>query len=338
MNINDYDYTLSANFIAQEPVSPRDHCRLMLLDRKNGEISHNHFYNILDYLRPDDVLVFNNSKVIPARIRFQSGHKIFEIFLTKKVNKTDWYCIGKPGKALSVNSTFKINSNLNAKVIEVLTDGQRVIRFQAEGDLDSILADAGEAPFPPYIKETKASFSDYQTVYAREDGSVAAPTAGLHFTEELLTKIRSRGIQTLFVTLHVGLGTFLPVKTENIEKHLMHSEFFSIDQKTAEALNKAKVEGRRLIAVGTTAIRVLESNFDPEKGFTAKTGETSIYIYPGYKWKCVDGLITNFHLPKSTLLLLISSFAGKDFVRKAYQTAVNEKYRFYSFGDAMFIQ
>lgn len=338
MEISDFDYYLPQELIASIPFEPRDACKLMCLDRADGTINHKHFYDLAGFLKKGDVLVFNDSKVIPARILFKHANKNCEIFLTTKVGADEWLAIGKPGKVLQPGNEFKLSDNLSATVVEILPDGQRLIRFSLAGEmLDKALIKIGLPPFPPYIKNTKAKMEDYQTIYAANDGSVAAPTAGLHFTDSLFSKLKAQGVQLEFVTLHVGLGTFLPVKSQKVEDHLMHKEVYSLDQQVAERLNKAKAEGRRLIAVGTTAVRVLESSFT-ENGFRAGMGETDIYIYPGYKWKCVDAMITNFHLPKSTLLLLVASFAGKEFMEKAYQEAIKQHYRFYSFGDAMFIE
>lgn len=324
--------------IAQNPVSPRDACNLMVLNREQGVISHSVFSKLGNYLAKGDVLVFNDSKVIPARIIFAYESKEVEIFLTRKLTDQRWLAIGKPGKILHKGAVFDVGEDLKVNITEVLDDGQRVLEFSGDmTSFDEKLQKIGRAPLPPYIKNSSADFSDYQTVYAREEGSVAAPTAGLHFTERLLAELKQKGVQLLFVTLHVGLGTFLPIKSENVEDHVMHSEFFSISSKTAEILNEAKKSGRRIIAVGTTSVRVLESNFALKKSFSAGLGETSIYIYPGYEWECVDGLITNFHLPKSTLLLLTCSFGGTDLVLKAYSEAIKKGYRFYSFGDAMLI-
>ena len=260
------------------------------------------------------------------------------MLLIRKTGFSEWICIGKPGKRLIEQKNFSINDDLSFEVIRKEASGEMLIRFNSKaGNLDEELKLAGAPPFPPYIKNTKAGFDDYQTVYAKDEGSVAAPTAGLHFTDRLLDELREKGVQILFVTLHVGLGTFLPIKTPIVEDHKMHSEVFSLDEKTANLLNMAVKEGKRLVAVGTTSVRVLESAYDQINGFRPGFGETDIFIYPGYKWKCVGGLITNFHLPKSSLLLLVSSFGGKDRILEAYSEAIRLKYRFYSFGDAMLI-
>jgi S-adenosylmethionine:tRNA ribosyltransferase-isomerase len=343
MRISDFDYVLPPELIANEPANPRDACRLMVINKsdinkKGVGFEHRVFNELPDLLREGDILVFNDSKVIPARINFLHNGKKVEIFLIKKIEKTMWLVIGKPGKLLKKDAKFEINKRLSSTVIQVNDDGQRLVEFSADGDFDEILKEAGSTPLPPYIKNSTASFEDYQTIYAKKQGSIAAPTAGLHFTEKLFEKLRNKGVGLEFVTLHVGLGTFLPVKTDNPEDHKMHSEYFSFDKETADRLNEAKKAGRRIIAVGTTSVRVLESSYDTKTGFKSGFGETAIFIYPGYEWKCVDGLITNFHLPKSTLLLLTCSFGGKDLILKAYSEAVKKKYRFYSFGDAMFIE
>ncbi len=324
--------------IAQKPATPRDSCKLMVLDRTKRQIEHKHFYDILEFLNSGDVLVFNNSKVIPARILFKHGERTLEIFLIRQKDNQRWFVLAKPGKVLKQGAEFKINENLSFVVEDILEDGQRLVAFSlSDADLESELFKIGLPPFPPYIKNPQASFADYQTVYADKHGSVAAPTAGLHFTEDLLAKLKNKGVQLEFVTLHVGLGTFLPIKVPKIEEHKMHEEFFEIDPETAGRLFKAHQEGRRIMAVGTTSIRVLESAFDQKNGFATGLQKTNIFIYPGYEWKCVGGMITNFHLPQSSLLLLVSSFAGKDFTLDAYNEAIKRKYRFYSFGDAMIV-
>lgn len=328
MFTKDFDYNLPAELIANKPVSPRDRSRLMLLDRAGGSISHYHFCDLPNLLRPSDILVFNESKVIPARILFGK----YEILLLRELQFNVWEAMVKPGKAFKTGSEFSINSSLGADVLCVKDSGIRILEFHGKLDLDKI----GVPPFPPYIKNSPAKMADYQTIYAREKGSVAAPTAGLHFTENIFDALRGKSIGAEFLTLHVGLGTFQPVKTEKIEDHKMHSELFSLSSRVAERLNEAKARGQRIIAVGTTSVRVLESCVWNGK-LRPKTGETDIFIYPGYKFKFVDGMITNFHLPKSTLMMLVSAFAGKKFVFRAYDEAVREKYRFYSFGDAMLI-
>lgn len=344
MRIDDFDFHLPEKLIAQFPASPRDACKLLVIDRKAESLSDKHFFDLKSLLKPDDVLVFNDSKVIPARLvvhpEGQADRKL-EVFLLRQAaedSDNEWFCIGKPGKALKVGKKFHLSDALNLEVLEVFADGQRRIRFSLNGKaLREELDRFGLPPFPPYIRNPKASFDDYQTVYAKPEGSVAAPTAGLHFTSKLLHQLKALGVQCEFVTLHVGLGTFQPVKVAQVEQHLMHEESYYLSPQTAKRLQQAHRHGRRIIAVGTTSVRVLESTFKPKFGFIPGFGETSIYIYPGFQWKVVKGLITNFHLPKSTLLLLVSSFASKKLMQKAYNHAIHHYYRFYSFGDAMFI-
>lgn len=338
MNVQDFDYVLPDDLIASEPASPRDSCRLMVLDRSSELIHHERFYDLPQELRAGDVLVFNNSKVIPARLLLQHDNREVEVFLTRRLNSTDWLALVRPGKLFQVGSCFVVGDGLELVVEEIRLDGQRVVRFSDGGDFQKeVLYRLGQAPFPPYIQKTSATFEDYQTIYAEEEGSVAAPTAGLHFTEKIFGELRKKGVQLEFVRLDVGIGTFRPLKTDVVEDHIMHEERYFLEQKTAERLTRARNEGRRIIAVGTTSVRVLEDSFDPGAGFVPGERETDIFIYPGYEWKCTDGLITNFHLPKSSLLLLVSAFAGKDFVSRAYAKAIEQRYRFYSFGDAMFI-
>lgn len=338
MRTESFDYVLPEELIAREPVSPRDACRLMVLDRHKKSIEDHIFHEIIDVLRPGDVLVFNDSRVIPARLLIRYNNRLIEVFLTKRLNELEWLALVRPGRIFKPGTELKVSDELSFTVEEIQDDGQRLLRF-SEGDplQHKVLRHIGAPPYPPYIKETKASFDDYQTVYARDEGSVAAPTAGLHFTERLLDDLHGRGVQLEFVTLHVGLGTFLPLKADKVEDHFMHSESYSLGKGAADRLNTAHKEKRRIIAVGTTAVRVLEDSFEISQGFQAGERETNIFIYPGYEWKCVDGLITNFHLPKSSLLLLTCSFGGTDFVLDAYKKAVENSYRFYSFGDAMFI-
>ncbi len=338
MKTADFSFHLPEDLIAQQPADPRDACRLMVLDRNQQKISHQHFYDLPLFLKPGDVLVMNNSSVIPARLLFQLDTKDVELFLLRKTEPGTWLAIGKPGKVLRPGMTMFIAPDFSFEVLEILPDGQRKVRFHGEDQfVDAQIEKYGRTPLPPYIKHEHSKPEDYQTVFAAKRGSVAAPTAGLHFTDRLLKEIRNKGIQTVFVTLHVGLGTFLPVKTGNVEEHTMHSEIYELPHEAASILQEAKKNGRRIVAVGTTSVRVLESSYDQQKGFVAGVGETSIYIYPGYRWKCVDALVTNFHLPQSTLLLLTCSFGGKDFILDAYREAVEQHYRFYSFGDAMFI-
>jgi S-adenosylmethionine:tRNA ribosyltransferase-isomerase len=349
MDISLFDYRLPKSFIAQEPMEPRDHSRLLILDRKSKKIEHKKFYEILDYLSNNDVLVFNNSKVVPARLY---GKKIpscgkAEILLIRPKNKEifdfiswpkQWVVIGKP--QLKQGQIIEFSQALKGEIIEEKTNGyERIICFNMEGeDLKKQILSLGQFPLPPYItKPTEKSFLKYQTIYAKKEGSIAAPTAGFHFTKDIFKKIKEKGINIQFITLHVGLGTFLSVKSQDIKKHQMHSEFFELSKDTAKILNKAKLEGKRIVAVGTTAARVLESCANENLELEAKKDWTNLFIYPGYKFKFVDSLITNFHLPKSTLLMLVSAFAGRDLILKAYEEAIEKKYRFFSFGDGMLI-
>ena len=320
---------------------PRDGCKLMVLNREKSKIDDRHFFDLTKLLRAGDVLVLNNSRVLPARLFFEFEGKKVELFLVRAIKGTEWLALGKPGKILQPGITFTIAPDFTFEVVEVLANdsgGQRRVRFNvAEEKLQSLIEKYGHTPLPPYIKNSHSTPEDYQTVYAKTSGSIAAATAGLHFTERLLADLKKLGVRIVFVTLHVGLGTFLPIKTDEVEKHQMHSEIFELTVEAANELKKARKEERKIIAAGTTSVRVLESCFDKVRGFEARIGETAIFIYPGYEWKCVDGLITNFHLPQSTLLLLTCSFGGTDFVMEAYRRAVLERYRFYSFGDAMLI-
>lgn len=338
MKLTDFSYELPKELIAQHPAEPRDHARLMLYDRKTGAVEHKHFYDLVDELRAGDVLVFNDSKVIPARLygkRVPTGGKV-EVLLLTPVGEDRWEVLVKPGKKALPGTTIEFPGGLQAEVLDRTDFGGRVVHFTYDGVFDDIIDKIGEMPLPPYIHEKMEDPNEYQTVYARERGSAAAPTAGLHFTDELLQKIRDKGVEEVFVTLHVGLGTFRPVEEENIEDHQMHSEFYSITPEAADAINRAKAEGRRIIAVGTTSIRTLESS-----GMTGKlkagSGWTNIFIYPGFTFHIVDALVTNFHLPESTLLMLISALSTREQILHAYEIAVKEKYRFFSFGDAMFI-
>ncbi|MCA9374366.1 tRNA preQ1(34) S-adenosylmethionine ribosyltransferase-isomerase QueA [Candidatus Peregrinibacteria bacterium] len=339
MNVQDFDYVLPESLIATEPASPRDSCRLMLVNRKDETLEDRRFFELVDLLREGDVLVFNNSKVLPARLLLEHKGREVEIFLTKRLSETDWLTLVRPGKLLVPGVSVRVGKDLELEIVKVEEDGQRLVRFSDGGEIQNrVLQEVGHTPLPPYIKNSRADFDDYQTVYAEDEGSVAAPTAGLHFTENLLQKLEQKGVQLEFVRLDVGIGTFRPIKTDKVEDHFMHSERYILREDVASRLNTAKKEGRRIIAVGTTSVRVLEDGFDKGAGFLAGERETNIFIYPGYEWQCVDGLITNFHLPKSSLLLLVSAFAGKDFILRAYEKAIQESYRFYSFGDAMFIE
>lgn len=332
-------YELPEELIAQTPIERRDASRLMVLDKKSGEIEHRHFYDLPAYLRPGDCMVLNDSRVIPARlfgVRPSGG--VTEVVLLRDLGDKRWECLCRPGKKMRAGSTVSFgDGELNAVVDEVQEDGNRILRFEYEGIFLEILDRLGQMPLPPYIKVQLQDKERYQTVYSREPGSAAAPTAGLHFTQELLERIRTMGVEVCFVTLHVGLGTFRPVKVENIEEHDMHSEYCTVSAETAEAINRTKAHGGRVIAVGTTSCRTLESFADENGHMEAASGWTNIFIYPGYRFKCIDALVTNFHLPGSTLVMLVSALAGRENILHAYETAVREKYRFFSFGDAMFI-
>lgn len=338
--LHDYDYHLPEELIGQEPREPRDHARLMLVDRENKKIEHKHFYDIIDYLHEGDILVRNSTKVIPARL---FGHKetggVLEILLIKRINLDTWECLLKPAKKLKLGQKLYVgqNNELIAELIEIKDDGNRVLKFTYEGAFEEVLDKLGNMPLPPYIVETLKEKERYQTVYAQRGESVAAPTAGLHFTKELLDRIEKKGIKIVDIFLEVGLGTFRPVQTEDVLDHKMHEEVFEIPQEAADIINKAKAEGRRIISVGTTSTRALESSVDENGKVIAQKSSTEIFIYPGYKFKIVDALITNFHLPKSTLLMLVSAFSNREFMLDVYGIAVAEKYHFFSFGDAMFI-
>lgn len=339
MKTHDFWYDLPEELIAQTPLQQRDTSRLMALDRKTGEISHRHFYDILDYLQPGDCLVMNDSRVLPARLL---GHRptggAVELLLLRDLGDKRWECLAKPGKKLQAGQEVVFgNGELTATVCTVQEDGNRVVEFHYEGIFLEVLERLGKMPLPPYIKAELQDQERYQTVYSREVGSAAAPTAGLHFTNELLDKIRAKGVKTAFVTLHVGLGTFRPVKADEITEHHMHEELCMISQDTAAVLNETKRNGGRVICVGTTSCRTLESLVNDDGSFEAKSRWTDIFIYPGYTFKAMDGLITNFHLPESTLVMLVSAFAGREHVLGAYKDAVRQRYRFFSFGDAMFI-
>ena len=341
MKTSDFYYDLPEELIAQTPIEPRDNSRLLVFNKDTGELSHKHFYNVFDYLKAGDCLVLNNTRVIPARLygfREDSGRNI-EFLLLNRLSTNRWETIVKPGKKLKPGHRVVFgNGELIANVVETLDNGGRIVEFEYEGLFENVLDKLGEMPLPHYITEKLKDRERYQTVYAKYDGSAAAPTAGLHFTNELLAEIEEMGVKVAYITLHVGLGTFRPVKVDNIEEHNMHSEWYSIPPETAEIVNKTKTEGGRVIAVGTTSCRTLESATDENGILPAKSDSTSIFIYPGYKFKMIDALITNFHLPKSTLIMLVSALAGYDLTMDAYRQAVEEKYRFFSFGDAMFIE
>ena len=340
---HDFYYDLPEELIAQFPSEERDLCRLMVLDRSTGEVSHHVFRDIIEYLRPEDMLVVNSSKVIPARligITDKTGSPM-ELLLLRALESGEWETLVRPGKRAKVGASFSFGDILHATVTSIVEGGNRTVKFEYDKEkytsIYEVLDIVGNMPLPPYITKKLENKSDYQTVYAREEGSAAAPTAGLHFTEELLERIKAKGVGYGEVTLHVGLGTFRPVKVESIEEHLMHGEYFHIDDEVAKEINERRARGGRIIAVGTTSARVLESVSTPDGIVHPISGETSIFIYPGYKFKAVDALITNFHLPESTLIMLVSALAGKDNVMNAYKQAVEDKYRFFSFGDAMLI-
>lgn len=338
MKTSDFSYDLPSELIAQHPAQKRDQSRLMLLNKKTGEINHKKFYNIIDYLNNGDVLVLNDTRVMPARIFGHRSEKDESIEILLLNHKGDtWETLAKPGKKLKIGTEIIFSDELKAEVVDISEDGSRFLKFIYSGIFEEILDRLGEMPLPPYIQEKLEDKERYQTVYSKEIGSAAAPTAGLHFTKELLKKIEEKGIEICFITLHVGLGTFRPVKVEDVTKHKMHSEFYIIRDDVAQKINKAKDEGRRIVAVGTTSIRTLESAADDKGYVKAKSGWTDIFIYPPYKFKCVDALITNFHLPESTLIMLVSSLSTREIILNAYNVAVKEKYRFFSFGDAMFI-
>lgn len=339
MKTSDFFYELPEELIAQTPAEPRDSSRLLIYDRKNKTITHKHFYDIVDYLHAGDVLVINNTKVLPVRLygnKEKTNGKI-EFLLLKRIDLKTWQVILKPGRIAKPGSKFHFGDRLSATVKDIIDGGMRVVEFEYDGVFEDILNDIGEMPLPHYIKKQIENKERYNTVYAEFNGSAAAPTAGLHFTKELMQKLRDKGVIFTEVLLHVGLGTFRPVKAEDITEHKMHSEYYEISADAAEEINRANREGRRVIAVGTTSVRVLETCADADGMFKAGFGETDIFIYPGYKFKAVDGLITNFHLPESTLIMLVSAFMGREEALEMYKTAVKEKYRFFSFGDSTFI-
>ena len=340
MDVKDFYYDLPQELIAQDPLEDRSSSRLMVLDKITGEVEHRHFKDITEYLRPGDCLVINNTKVIPARlygVKEGTEAKI-EILLLKRKENDIWETLVKPGKKCKIGTKIVFGEGiLTGEVVDIVEEGNRLIQFHYEGIFEEILDRVGQMPLPPYITHQLQDKNRYLTVYAKYDGSAAAPTAGLHFTPELLQQVRDMGVEIAEVTLHVGLGTFRPVKETDVLKHHMHSEFYKIEQSEADKINKAKKEGHRVIAVGTTSTRTLESAADENGFLTEKSGWTEIFIYPGYQFKVIDALITNFHLPESTLVMLVSALAGREHVLAAYETAVEEKYRFFSFGDAMFI-
>ena len=341
LKTSDFYYDLPQELIAQTPLERRDTSRLMVLDPQTQKIEHRHFFDLIDYLEPGDCLVMNDSRVLPARLlgkRIPTGGAVEVLLLTDKGNKT-WECLVKPGRKLHEGARISFGDGiLTAEVTEVLESGNRLVRFEYEGIFLELLEQLGKMPLPPYIKEELEDGERYQTVYSRVTGSAAAPTAGLHFTKELLERIAAKGVNLAYITLHVGLGTFRPVKVDDVTQHHMHSEFCMISAETAELLNKTRKAGKRIVCVGTTSCRTLESLADENGVFTERSAWTDIFIYPGYKFRAMDALVTNFHLPESTLIMLVSAFAGYDFIMRAYREAVQERYRFFSFGDAMFIQ
>ena len=341
MNVKDYDYDLPEELIAQDPLEDRSSSRLMVLDRQTGDVEHRHFTDILEYLHPGDCLVINNTKVIPARlfgVKEDTQAKI-EVLLLKRKGNDIWETLVKPGKKAKPGTKLVFGDGLlTAEVVDVVEEGNRLIQFHYDGIFEEILDQLGQMPLPPYITHQLKDKNRYQTVYAKYDGSAAAPTAGLHFTKELLQKVKDMGVDIAEVTLHVGLGTFRPVKAENVLDHHMHSEFYMVSQEAADKINRAKESGHRVIAVGTTSTRTLEAAADENGRLHETSGWTEIFIYPGYQFKVIDALITNFHLPQSTLVMLVSALAGREHVLHAYEIAVKERYRFFSFGDAMLIQ
>jgi len=340
MNINDYNYELPEKYIAQTPIKNRSESKLMILNKENGNIEHKKFYDILDFLNKDDVLVLNNTKVLPARlfgVKEETGAKI-EILLLKNIENDKWECLAKPAKRLHIGTKLTFNDELTAEVIDKLEDGLVILNFIYRGIFIEIIEKIGLMPLPPYIHETLEEQNRYQTVYAKHLGSAAAPTAGLHFTEELLEKLKHKGVIICYVTLHVGLGTFRPVEVDNIKEHHMHSEYYEMTEDVANILNNAKKNNQKIYSVGTTSTRVLETVMNKYNKFQECNGNTDIFIYPGYNFLAIDGLITNFHLPKSTLLMLVSALSKREFILNAYEEAKLNDYRFFSFGDAMFIK
>jgi S-adenosylmethionine:tRNA ribosyltransferase-isomerase len=340
MKASDFYFDLPEELIAQVPLEERDSSRLMVLERNSGEIQHRIFHDVLDYFNEGDTLVLNNTRVLPARLigeKEDSKGKI-EFLLLKRIDNDRWECLAKPGKRAKIGTKFTFgDGKLTAVVKDIAEEGNRIIEFSYDGIFEQVLDELGQMPLPPYIHEKLEDKERYQTVYSKEKGSAAAPTAGLHFTKELLEEIKRRGVNVVYLTLHVGLGTFRPVKVEDVENHNMHSEFYQLSKESAEIINNTKKAGKRVIAVGTTSTRTLETIADSEGVLKESSGWTDIFIYPGYKYKVVDALITNFHLPESTLIMLVSALAGKENILNAYNIAVKEGYRFFSFGDAMFI-
>lgn len=341
MKTSDFDFYLPEELIAQHPLEKRDYSKLMVLDKETGKIEHKHFYNVIEYLNQGDTLVLNNTRVMPARLigeKAESGGKI-EFLLLKRIEGDKWECLAKPGKRAKIGTEFVFGKGkLKCKVVDIVEEGNRIIEFSYDGIFEQVLDELGEMPLPPYITERLDDRERYQTVYSKEQGSAAAPTAGLHFTKELLEEVKKKGVNIAYVTLHVGLGTFRPVKVDDVNEHVMHSEFYHLEEEDAKIINDTKKRGNKIISVGTTSTRTLETIGD-ENGFVkAQSGWTNIFIYPGYEFKVVDKLITNFHLPESTLIMLVSALSGKEKVMNAYNEAVKERYRFFSFGDSMIIK
>ena len=340
MKTDDFDFYLPEELIAQTPLDKRDSSKMLVLDKNTGKITHSHFNNIIDYLDENDVLVLNDTKVIPARLygtKIDTG-AVIEVLMLKDLGNNTWECLTKPAKRIKIGTIVKFSDKLSAKCISVKEEGIREFELIYDGILYEILDELGEMPLPPYIHEKLKDKDRYQTVYAKNIGSAAAPTAGLHFTKDLLKRIEKKGVKVLYVTLHVGLGTFRPVSVDDVTKHKMHSEFYQMSKEVAQELNNAKKEGKRIISVGTTSTRTLETIMGLYGEFKECCGNTEIFIYPGYEFKAIDSLITNFHLPKSTLIMLVSALAGKENIMNAYKEAVDNKYRFFSFGDSMFIK
>ncbi|MBE5899911.1 MAG: tRNA preQ1(34) S-adenosylmethionine ribosyltransferase-isomerase QueA [Lachnospiraceae bacterium] len=340
MNVSDFNYELPKELIAQDPLEKRSESRLMVLDKETGDVTHKHFYDIIEYINEGDCLVINNTRVIPARLygSKEGTDATIEILLLKRIDADTWECLTKPGKKARVGARINFGDGiLVGEIIDIVEEGNRLIRFEYDGIFEEILDKLGEMPLPPYITHKLQDKNRYQTVYAKYDGSAAAPTAGLHFTPELMEELRDKGIRIAEVTLHVGLGTFRPVKVENVLEHHMHSEYYEINEEACDIINSTKESGGKVISVGTTSTRTIESAADENGYLTPKKGNTDIFIYPGYDFKVIDSLITNFHLPESTLIMLVSALAGRENVLSAYEEAVKEKYRFFSFGDAMLI-
>lgn len=339
MKTEDFNYLLPEEMIAQFPLKDRDYSKLLVLDKKSGNIKHKHFYDICEYFNAGDVLVLNDTRVLPARIfgnRSKKEEKI-EVLLLSKQSDDIWECLVRPGKKMKIGTIIEFSNILKGEVLDITESGERIIKFTYDGIFENILDEVGIIPLPPYIHEKLEDKERYQTIYSKYKGSVAAPTAGLHFTEELLKKIREKGVKTVYLTLHVGLGTFRPVKEDNIEDHVMHTEIYNVPEETVNVIKKAKESGNKIFAVGTTSVRTLESLSHSDTGFKAGYGDTNIFIYPGFEFKIVDVLITNFHLPKSTLLMLVSAFSDREKVLIAYEEAKKNDYRFFSFGDAMLL-